>query len=157
MAVVASESSKSGHGRELLSFRVGAQDFCIDISVVREIRGWTPTTPMPHAPSYMRGVVNLRGAALPIMDLADRLGIHGAEPTPQHVIIVVEVNGQAAGLLVSAVSDILTINEQSIQPTPEVASSVARTYVRGLLTVEDRMVALLCADELVPTAELEAA
>lgn len=61
--------------RELISFRVGAQEFCVDIMVVREIRGWTPATPLPHAPAYMRGVVNLRGAVLPIVDLSERLGL----------------------------------------------------------------------------------
>ena len=157
MAVHAPDMSASGSGRELLSFRVGTQDFCVDIAVVREIRGWTPTTPLPHAPSYVRGVVNLRGAALPIVDLAERLGLCVTEPTAQHVIIVAEVGGQAVGLLVSAVSDILTVTDRMIQPTPEVASSIARTYVRGLLTVEDRMLALLCSDQLVPTLAQEAA
>ena len=101
--------------RELLSFRAGAQEFCIDIMAVREIRGWTPATPLPHAPGYVRGVVNLRGAVLPIIDLAERIGLGRAEPTPQHVIIVTQVGTQLVGLLVSAVCDILTVTGPMIR------------------------------------------
>ena len=75
------------HGRELIAFRIGDQEFCVNIMSVREIRGWTPATPMPHAPSYVLGVINLRGAVLPIVDMALRLGMKPAEPTVRHVII----------------------------------------------------------------------
>ena len=93
---------------EFVAFRVGAQDFCVDIMGVREIRGWTPATPLPHAPPFVRGVINLRGAVLPIVDLAMRFGLGLTEPTPRSVIIVVHVHQQIVGLLVDAVSDILT-------------------------------------------------
>ncbi len=139
----------SGHGRELISFRIGAQEFCIGVAVVREIRGWTQATPLPHAPSYVRGVINLRGAVLPIIDLAERLGLPASEPTPQHVIIVVEIGADMAGLLVSAVCGILTATEQMIQPTPDIASGSSKAYVQGLLTIENRMIGLLCAEKLV--------
>jgi purine-binding chemotaxis protein CheW len=142
---------------ELLSFRVGAQEFCIDIMTVREIRGWTPATPLPHAPCYVRGVVNLRGAVLPIIDLAERMGLPSAQPTPQHVIIVVQVGPQIVGLLVSAVCDILTATEQMIQSTPDVAAPQTKAFVQGLITVEDRMLGLLRIDNIVPEPVAEAA
>ncbi|MBV8915566.1 MAG: chemotaxis protein CheW [Acetobacteraceae bacterium] len=142
---------------ELLSFRLGAQEFCIDIMAVREIRGWTPATPLPHAPSYVRGVVNLRGAVLPIIDLAERMGLGHAEPTPQHVIIVAQVGAKSVGLLVSAVSDILTTTEEMIQSTPDVAAAQTRAFVQGLLTVEQRMLGVLRVDNLIPETTLEAA
>ena len=141
----------SSQARELISFRVGAQEFCIDIAVVREIRGWSQATSLPHAPAYVRGVVNLRGAVLPIVDLAQRLGLPAAEPTPSHVIIVAEIGNQVIGLLVSTVCDILTVTEQMIQPTPDVASGSVKAYVQGLLTVEGRLVSLLCADQIIPS------
>ena len=94
--------------RELIAFRIGNQEFCVSIMSVREIRGWTPATKMPHSPAYMMGVLNLRGAVLPIVDLAARLGMRPAEPTPRHVIIVAQVGRKIVGLLVDAVSDILT-------------------------------------------------
>ena len=145
-----------GPARELISFRVGAQEFCIDIMAVREIRGWTPATPLPHAPAYVRGVVNLRGAVLPIVDLAERLGLGAAEPTPSHVIIVAEVGTQVVGLLVSAVCDILAVTDTAIQPTPDVAAGPARACLHGLLTVGNRMVGLLRTDQLVPQDALDA-
>lgn len=107
--------------RELIAFRIGQQEFCINIMAVREIRGWTVATALPHSPDYLRGVINLRGAVLPIIDLAIRLGLPSSEPTARNVIIVAQIGQQQIGLLVDAVSDILTLNEEHIQPTPDVA------------------------------------
>ena len=80
---------------------------------VREIRGWTPATALPHAPAYVRGVINLRGSVLPIVDLAERLGFPQTEATQRHVIIVVQVDAQIVGLLVDAVSDILSHDDRA--------------------------------------------
>ena len=109
--------------RELIAFRIGDQEFCVNIMSVREIRGWTPATPLPHSPHYVMGVINLRGAVLPIMDLSLRLGMKPVEPTARHVIIVAQVKSRVVGLLVDAVSDILTVDDDNIQPTPEVSST----------------------------------
>ena len=141
-------------GHELLSFRVGEQEFCIDIMAVREIRGWTPTTALPHAPSYLKGVVNLRGTVMPVVDLAERLGLPMVEPTPQHVIIVAEMGSQIAGLLVNAVCDILTVDAVSFQPVPDIASEAAKARLHGLLTVNDRMIGLLRTDQLIPPSDI---
>lgn len=143
--------------RELIAFRIGAQEFCVDIMAVREIRGWTPATPLPHAPAYVRGVINLRGAVLPVVDLAERLGLPPSEPTQRHVVIVAEVAKQVVGLLVDAVSDILTVSDGAVQPPPDVASERVRLFVRGLLAVEKRMVGLLSLDRILPAPEPEGA
>lgn len=103
---------------ELLTFRVADQEYSLDIMSVREIRGWTRTTPMPHAPDYMRGVINLRGTVLPVMDLARRLHLPSQETNDRNVIIVVNLNGTLTGLLVDAVSDIVAITEDDLQPPP---------------------------------------
>ena len=110
--------------RELIAFRIGDQEFCVNIMLVREIRGWTPATALPHAPPFVMGVINLRGVVLPIVDLAGRLGMKTAEPTPRHVIIVTQVKSKVIGLLVDAVSDILTVTDDNIQPTPEISSDL---------------------------------
>jgi len=143
--------------RELIAFRIGAQEFCVDIMAVREIRGWTPATPLPHAPAYVRGVINLRGAVLPIVDLAERLGLPPSTPTQRHVIIVAQVAKQVVGLLVDAVSDILTVGDELVQPPPDVAAERVRLFVRGLLAIEKRMVSLLSLDRVLPAPESEAA
>src|ERR1700742_3390878 len=106
--------------RELTSFRIGDQEFCVDIMSVREIRGWTAATPLPRSPDFVRGVINLRGAVLPIIDLSARMGLGVIEPEARHVIIVCRIGGQMVGLLVDAVSDILTITDDLIQATPDV-------------------------------------
>lgn len=147
--------------RELISFRIGAQEFCVDIMVVREIRGWTQATILPRTPPFIRGVINLRGAVLPIVDLAARLGFAPAEATERHVIIVVQVEGsagpQVAGLLVDAVSDILTVTDGSVQAPPEVASGTVRDFIEGLIALDGRMISLISLQNLLPRAELEAA
>jgi len=143
--------------RELIAFRIGDQEFCVNIMSVREIRGWTPATPMPHAPPYVRGVINLRGAVLPIVDLSARLGMKDAEPTARHVIIVAQVKNRVVGLLVEAVSDILTITDENIQPVPEVSSDLEKQYARGILAIEKRMICMIELDSLFPEKESEAA
>jgi purine-binding chemotaxis protein CheW len=144
-------------GTELMAFRIGAQEFCIDIVTVREIRGWTPATSLPHSPGFVRGVINLRGAVLPIVDLAARLGLESVEPTSRHVIIVAQVGRQIIGLLVDAVSEILTVTDGMVQPTPDVASEMAKTFVRGVLALNGRMISLVALDDILPKTLREAA
>jgi len=154
MTDIASNTTSS---RELISFRIGAQEFCVDIMAIREIRGWTQATALPQSPDYVRGVINLRGAVLPVVDLAARLGYESSEATARHVIIVAQIGPQMVGLLVDAVSDILTVTDDLIQPTPDVASGVAKTFVRGLMAVDGRMISLIGLDHLLPEQHLEAA
>ena len=155
--MVETETRANAGAREYITFRIGSQYYCIDIMSVREIRGWTAATALPRAPRYIRGVINLRGAVLPIVDLAVRLGLPSTEPTARNVIIVVQIAQQQVGLLVDAVSDILTTSDNRIQPAPDVASDLVRSFVKGLLPVDGRMISLISLDQVVPVEELEAA
>lgn len=123
--------------QDVVSFRLAEQDFCIDINVVREIRGWTPTTALPHAQSYVKGVINLRGSVVAVVDLAARLGLGATTPTARHVIIIVTLGRQTVGVLADVVSDILTIGEEHMKPVPELASEVARDFITSVITFED--------------------
>lgn len=123
--------------REVVSFKVADQDFCIDIGVVREIRGWTPTTVLPHAQSYVKGVVNLRGSVVAVVDLSARLGFGPTEPSARHIIIIVMIGNQTIGLLADVVSDILTIDDTTMRQVPEIASEVARDFISSVVTFED--------------------
>ena len=105
---------------DVVSFRVCEQDYCIDIDVVREIRGWSPTTVLPHAPPFITGVINLRGAVVAVIDLAARLGLGRTVPTPRHVIIIVTLGNQTVGLLADVVSDILGVGDVAMKPVPDV-------------------------------------
>jgi purine-binding chemotaxis protein CheW len=150
-------ATHTADGVELMAFRIGCQEFCVDIVSVREIRGWTPATALPHSPAFVRGVINLRGVVLPIVDLAVRLGLPSIEPTSRHVIIVSQIGKQIVGLLVDSVSEILTITADLIQPTPDVATEMAKTFVRGVLAVDDRMISLIALDEILPKTLRDAA
>lgn len=105
----------------------------------------------------MLGVINLRGAVLPIVDLSAMLGMKAAEPSVRHVIIVAQVKSRVVGLLVEAVSDILTIIGDSIQPVPEVSSELEKQYARGILAIDKRMICMIDLDALFPQQESEAA
>ncbi|WP_426040268.1 chemotaxis protein CheW [Brevundimonas sp. TWP2-3-4b1] len=143
--------------RELIAFRIGEQEFCVDIMSVREIRGWTPATPLPRAPGFMKGVINLRGAVLPIIDLGARFGLRTSEPSERHVIMVAHIGGRMVGLLVDAVSDIIQLIDEALQPTPDVASEQVKSFVKGLFALEGRLISLIELDRIVPEVEAEAA
>ena len=144
-------------GNEFVAFRIRGQEFCVEIMSIREIRGWTQETILPHSPEFVRGVINLRGAILPIVDLGDRLGLGATQPTERHVIVVAQIQEQIVGLLVEAVSDILTLNDSSIQSTPDVASDLAKRFIRGAVSVDSRLISVIDLDDVLPVAREEAA
>lgn len=148
--------SEGAQGRELIAFRLGEQEFCLDVMNVREIRGWTPATQLPHAPSYMLGVINLRGTVLPIIDLSARMGFPPAEPSTRHAIMVVEIGKQVIGFLVDAVSEIFSGKDEEVQPTPDVASAATRSLIQGVIAAEGRMISVLSLDMITETTELAA-
>ncbi|MDZ4692281.1 chemotaxis protein CheW [Terricaulis sp.] len=139
---------------ELISFRIADQEFCLDIMAVREIRGWAPATPLPHSPAYVRGVINLRGAVLPILDLKSRLGLGACEPSARSVIIVVHIGSRLVGLLVDAVSEILAADLAAVQPTPNVGCDTVGRFVRGIIAQEDRMISWIAIDDIMPSEDL---
>lgn len=117
-------------GAELVTVSVGENLFAIDIMAVREIRGWSASTPLPHAPHNVMGVVNLRGLILPVIDLGATLGLGPTAVQPSSVVIVVHSDVQQVGLIVDAVCDIITVTEGGLRPLPETGGRV-RDYVRA--------------------------
>jgi len=148
--MIETPSAAAGGDHEIIAFRVGEQEFCVDIMAVRELRGWTPTTPLPESPAYVRGVINLRGSVLPVIDMGARMGLPASETDARNVIIVVCVGEQLVGLLVDSVCDILTVADGGLQPTPAVACDTLATFVTGLVTLDDRMIGLLALEHLLP-------
>ena len=142
-----------GAAREMIAFLVGTQEFCVDVMAVREIRVWTPATPVAHSPSFVCGVINLRGTVLPIIDFAARLGLPPTQPTTRNAILVIQIGVQTIGLLVEGVSEILTIGERLIQPTPDVASRMAKDFVSGIIAIDGRMISLIALDAIAPPTE----
>ncbi len=148
-------STDSPHSEqtEFLSFRIGESEYSVEIMAVREIRGWTRTTSLPHAPRFVRGVINLRGTVLPVVDLAMRLGLEETEPEERNVIIVVDVGTRVMGLRVDAVSDILSFTKDQLQAPPDVATSTKAPFVKALTILDDRMVRLLDLEVVLPTGD----
>lgn len=142
---------------ELLTFQVGKQEYAIDIMSVREIRGWSKATPLPHAPDFVRGVINLRGTVLTIVDLAQRLGMGRTETSERNVIIVVHTGKETVGLLVDAVSDILAIKKTDLQAPPEMSADNNQTFVSALMIADERMIRILALAAALPTESMEVA
>lgn len=139
--------------QELVVFRTSGQDFGVNILSVREIRGWTKPACLPHSPSYVMGVINLRGAVVPIVDLAARLGLPAVAADERHVIIVTRLESQVVGFLIEAVTDILSIQAMEIQPPPDVASDSSRAFLRGVIAKESRLIRMIDFSHLMPRAE----
>lgn len=129
--------------RQLITFQLGQQVLGVDIKAIREIRAWSPATPLPNVPAHVRGVVNLRGVVLPVLDLSQLIGWGQTEPSVRHVIIVVLVAGQLQGLMVDAVNDIVSIDLDALQPPPGLGATNAPYIVEGIATVDDRMVMVM--------------
>ncbi|MDP2062535.1 MAG: chemotaxis protein CheW [Phaeovulum sp.] len=142
---------------ELLSFRLADQEYSVDIMSVREIRGWTRATPLPHAPAHVRGVINLRGTVLPVVDLSTRLGMAPVAGDARNVIIVVQLGGQNAGLLVDAVSDIVAVPRAALRPPPDLAADAAHNFISALTILDGRMIRVLNLAAVLPDATVEAA
>lgn len=134
--------------RQFISFTIGEEEYGVDIMAIREIKGWTATTELPNTPAYMRGVINLRGAIVPILDLRARFNGGHTDTTARHVIIVVAVGTRVAGILVDAVADIIAVSSDAIQPVPQLDKVAGSGFLTGLVNVEGRMVALLDLDHV---------
>lgn len=109
---------------EIIAFRLHDQEFCVRTTTIREIRGWGPATPIPHAPADVISMMNSRGAVIPIVDLANKLGMKSTEPNERSAIVFAEVHGMAMGLVVDRVSDILTISESLLQAVRDISIAV---------------------------------
>lgn len=141
---------------ELLSIRIGTQEFAIDIRSIREIRGWIASTHLPHAPSYITGMINLRGTVLVVIDLAERLGLHAQEPNAGSVVVVVETADRVAGLLVDAVCDIITVTDDMRQATPATGSNTPREFIEGLIMMDNRIISIVSIPAIMPDAAVDA-
>jgi purine-binding chemotaxis protein CheW len=141
-----------------LSFFLGGEEYATDILRVQEIKGWDSVTRVPYSPPYILGVINLRGAIVPVIDLRVRFSLAKAAFDSATVIIVVHVAGargeRVVGIVVDAVSDVYSVAEESIQAPPDVMGSVDHMFVTGLARLEDKLVIILDIERLVTTSIL---
>jgi len=145
--------AENGTATELISFAIGEEQYGVDIMAVREIKGWSDITHLPRQPQYVRGVLNLRGVMVPIIDLRSRFGQGLTEATPLHIVIIVQTAGQQVGLLADRVLDIVAFDNSQVRPVPRVSGTSALSFLLGLITSEAGMIALIDIDNLLDLSE----
>jgi purine-binding chemotaxis protein CheW len=141
-------------GREFLAFTLGREEYGIDILKVQEIRGYETVTRIANAPDFIKGVVNLRGIIVPIVDM--RIKFRLGEPTYDQftVVIILNIGGRVVGMVVDSVSDVITLSPEQIKPAPEMGTALNTDYLIGLGTMDQRMLILVDIDKLMSSAEM---
>jgi purine-binding chemotaxis protein CheW len=146
-------ADSGGATDQYLTFMLGDEEFGVDILRVQEIKGWEQATAIPNTPEYIRGVMNLRGTVIPIVDLRRRFDLQSADYTTTTVVIVLRVEGdhsdRTMGFVVDAVSEVYNVAPENLQPPPDFGTRVNTQYIRGLAVVEQKMVILLDFDRLI--------
>jgi purine-binding chemotaxis protein CheW len=143
--------------RQILTFSLNGQDYGLDLLEVQEIRGLTAITPVPNMPAHIKGVMNLRGAVLPVVDLRQKFEMPLLEYTQFNVIVIAHAGGKSVGLVVDSVSDVLNAPADSIQRAPDFGGSVDSRLVQGLLKTDGRLAVLLDLEKLLTESEILAA
>ena len=152
---VGAKGAAEGQSSEFLTFRLGGESYGIEILKVQEIRGCEAPTAIANAPSFIKGVINLRGVIVPILDLRIKFNLAEARYDEFTVVIILNVAGRVVGVVVDSVSDVLTLASDAISPTPEFASATFDTkYITGLGTVDEQMIILLDIEKLMTGADM---
>ncbi|MBE0413991.1 chemotaxis protein CheW [Yoonia sp.] len=151
------DENTQGTQLEFVTLVAGGQNFCIEITQIREIRRWSPVTILPHSPSHVLGVINLRGAVIPIIDLAAKLGFDRISPTERHVIIITAIEDRIVGLLVESVSEILGVRSDMVRETPRSPDDTTMRAILGVIAVGDDMTKVINLSTLLTNSEPVAA
>lgn len=156
MATSPSKMQRSGTGgaSEFLTFRLGQEEYGIDILRVQEIRSYEQPTRMAHAPEFIKGVIDLRGVIVPIVDLRLKLGCATADYTDFTVVIILNVGGTVLGAVVDAVADVVPLMTEAIKPAPQFQGQLDASFVRGIATVGERMLIVVDIEALLSAAEM---
>ena len=143
-----------GDGNEYLAFTLGREEYGIDILRVQEIRGYEPVTRIANSPAFIKGVVNLRGTIVPVVDM--RIKFNLGEPSYDQftVVIILNIGGRVVGMVVDSVSDVMTLAPEQVKPAPEIGTTFDTDYLIGLGTLDDRMLILVDIDKLMSSPEM---
>lgn len=139
---------------EFLTFRLGGEEYGMDILKVKEIRGHDPVTRIANSPAFIRGVINLRGTIVPIVDLRSKFNLGQAEDQKQSVVIILNVAQRVVGIVVDAVSDVIALTADQIKPAPDFGGSLSTDYIRGLGSVDERMLILVDIERLMTSEDM---
>jgi purine-binding chemotaxis protein CheW len=141
-------ASSEGDASEFLTFVLGDEEYGVDILRVQEIRSYEPVTRLPDAPDYVKGVINLRGIIVPVVDMRLRFRLPSAEYNATTVMIVLSVVGRVVGMVVDSVSDVLHLSREHVRAVPDIDATIDRRFLTGIGTVDDRMLILLDIERL---------
>ena len=150
----AASAAAAAAGGEYLTFRLGQEEYGIDILRVQEIRSYEPPTRIANAPPFVKGVVNLRGVIVPIVDLRLKLGCDSVEYNSFTVVVVLNVRGRVVGAVVDSVSDVLQLSGEAIKPAPEMNTSVDTRFITGIGSIGERMLILMDIQALMSSADM---
>lgn len=154
MANDAKDKDDAGFAQEYLTFTLGAEEYAIDILKVQEIRGYEKPTTIANAPDFLKGVINLRGTIVPIVDMRIKFNVGAAEYTPFTVVIILSLQGRVVGMVVDSVSDVTMLRADQIRPAPEFAATVDTKYIKGLGTLGERMLIVVDIEKLMLSHEM---
>ena len=143
-----------GAGSEFLAFTLGSEEYGIDILKVQEIRGYESVTRIANAPEFIKGVINLRGIIVPIVDMRIKFNLGEPRYDQFTVVIILSIAGRVVGMVVDSVSDVTTLQPEQIRPAPEMGTALNTDYLVGLGTLEERMLILLDIERLMSSAEM---
>ncbi|MBI4984690.1 MAG: chemotaxis protein CheW [Rhodocyclales bacterium] len=148
------DAGEGSFAQEYLTFTLGPEEYAIDILKVQEIRGYEQPTTIANAPPFIKGVINLRGTIVPIVDLRIKFGVGTAEYTPFTVVIILNIGSRVVGIVVDGVSDVTSLRSDQIRPAPEFAATVSTHYIDGLGTLGERMLIVVDIAKLMLSAEM---
>lgn len=148
------QDSDEGSGSEFLAFTLGNEEYGINILRVQEIRGYEPVTRIANAPEFIKGVVNLRGTIIPVVDMRIKLNLGSATYDQFTVVIILNIAGRVVGMVVDSVSDVTTLSMEQVKPAPEIGTVFDNEYLIGLGTIGERMLILVDIDKLMSSAEM---
>ena len=149
------EQTEGGEGRELLTFTLGNEEYGIDILKVQEIRGYEAVTTIANAPEFIKGVINLRGVIVPIVDMRIKFKLGSVTYDETTVVIILNIANRVVGMVVDGVSDVTTLKPDEIKPAPEFGAGLDVQYLLGLGTVDDRMIILVDIEKLMSSRDME--
>ena len=150
----ATHGSDAGNTQQFLTFKLAGEEYGVGILTVQEIRGWSQVTAIPHSPAWLLGVINLRGAVVPIIDLRIKFKFERADYNEFTVVIILNVGARVVGVVVDGVSDVITLGAEQIKPAPDLGENADTSHIIGFGTLDERMRILMDVNKLMASADL---
>jgi len=154
MSEATQQAAASPHSGEFLTFTLGDEEYGVEILKVQEIRGYDTVTSIAHAPSFIKGVINLRGLIVPIVDMRIKFALGKVEYNEFTVVIILNIVNRVVGIVVDSVSDVITLSGEQIRPAPQLGAAVDTAYILGLGSVDERMIILVDIERLMTQPEM---